>query len=70
MSPEERVIFIKTVVSNQKLNGKSLEITLHKPYVALGKISYFKKIKKNLIGEDEVLNIWCPWPDSRRTTAC
>ena len=63
-SNEERIKILKMVLSNQTLKGKTVEFALKKPYVALTKICDLRRLKKNLICEDEVLKNWCPRAES------
>ena len=60
---QDRLNLLKTLHSNQRLNGKVLESTLYTPFQALKKICDFNKIKKKPICEDELLKNWCPARD-------
>ena len=63
---EERVDLLKTVLSNQTLNGKVLETTLHKPFEVLAEVCNFEELaKKKLLKREAFLNSkrWCPGED-------
>jgi len=45
-SEEERVELLKLLLSNQQLNGKAIEISLHSPFQVLRKIRDFKEMAK------------------------
>lgn len=45
-SEEERVELLKLLLSNQQLNGKVIETTLHSPFQVLSKIRDFKEMGK------------------------
>lgn len=58
-----RLKILKTILSNQKLNGKVFEFTLKKPFEVLGKMQSLET-KKNLTENSEVfLKLWCPGRD-------
>lgn len=63
-SPEERVEFLKLILSNQRLNGQSIEFTLKRPFQIIAEICKIKEIQKNPTITDEAINNWYPQGDS------
>lgn len=53
-SPQERVDFLKMILSNQVLDGTNIRYDLRKPFAVLAEMNKTEE--------------WCPPPESRRTT--
>ena len=60
---EERVGLMKMVLSNQQLNGKVLETTLHRPFKVLGQMRDFKELKESGKKISDDSSKWCPGED-------
>ncbi|MCB9062521.1 MAG: recombinase family protein [Halobacteriovoraceae bacterium] len=60
---EERVELLKLLLSNQQLNGKVVESTLHKPFKILGEIRDLEELAKKKLPKKEAFSKWCPGED-------
>jgi site-specific DNA recombinase len=63
---EERVDLLKTLLSNQTLNGKVIETTLHRPFEVLAEVRNFEELAKKKLPKKEAFltsSNWCPRED-------
>ncbi len=60
---EKRVDLLKMVLSNQQLNGKVVESSLHKPFKILGEIRDLEELAKKKLLKKEAFKKWCPGED-------